>query len=165
MRCSTSFKSSSKTVVQLCGHTLETKSYRVSEDLVSIHLPISRTLAGECLFGFCMFLLALFSRYSYQNQYYFCSQYAQTYSDQILQLKAVTILQRAVTRTSKGATWAFCYLGQLMDPYTIYLRTNQENLVAVFSPSSLPDCTSVFTVSLFLSPLKERNHRFSLIIV
>lgn len=124
MRCSTSFKSSSKTVVQLCGHTLETKSYRVSEDLVSIHLPISRTLAGECLFGFCMFLLALFSRYSYQNQYYFCSQYAQTYSDQILQLKAVTILQRAVTRTSKGATWAFCYLGQLMDPYTIYLRTN-----------------------------------------
>ncbi|EQB77523.1 hypothetical protein CB1_000386021 [Camelus ferus] len=46
MRCSTSFLSSSKTVVQLCGHTLETKSYRVSEDLVSIHLPLSRTLAG-----------------------------------------------------------------------------------------------------------------------
>ncbi|KAG8505315.1 E3 ubiquitin-protein ligase UBR1 [Galemys pyrenaicus] len=46
MRCSTSFMSSSKTVVQLCGHTLETKSYRVSEDLVSIHLPLSRTLAG-----------------------------------------------------------------------------------------------------------------------
>ncbi|KAB0395433.1 hypothetical protein E2I00_005236, partial [Balaenoptera physalus] len=46
MRCSASFKSSSKTVVQLCGHTLETKSYRVSEDLVSIHLPLSRTLAG-----------------------------------------------------------------------------------------------------------------------
>nr|XP_035929857.1 E3 ubiquitin-protein ligase UBR1-like isoform X2 [Halichoerus grypus] len=63
MRCSTSFISSSKTVVQLCGHTLETKSYRVSEDLVSIHLPLSRTLAGECLI-FCMFLLALFFRYS-----------------------------------------------------------------------------------------------------
>uniref|UniRef100_A0A8C4LYA4 E3 ubiquitin-protein ligase n=1 Tax=Equus asinus asinus TaxID=83772 RepID=A0A8C4LYA4_EQUAS len=47
MRCSTSFMSSSKTVVQLCGHTLETKSYRVSEDLVSIHLPLSRTLAGK----------------------------------------------------------------------------------------------------------------------
>lgn len=49
MRCSTSFMSSSKIVVQLCGHTLETKSYRVSEDLVSIHLPLSRTLAGECI--------------------------------------------------------------------------------------------------------------------
>lgn len=46
MRCSTSFISSSKTVVQLWGHTLETKSYKVSEDLVSIHLPLSRTLAG-----------------------------------------------------------------------------------------------------------------------
>ncbi|PNI94589.1 UBR1 isoform 7, partial [Pan troglodytes] len=46
MRCSTSFISSSKTVVQSCGHSLETKSYRVSEDLVSIHLPLSRTLAG-----------------------------------------------------------------------------------------------------------------------
>uniref|UniRef100_A0A2K6EIX3 E3 ubiquitin-protein ligase n=1 Tax=Propithecus coquereli TaxID=379532 RepID=A0A2K6EIX3_PROCO len=46
MRCSTSFICGSKTVVQLCGHTLETKSYRVSEDLVSIHLPLSRTLAG-----------------------------------------------------------------------------------------------------------------------
>uniref|UniRef100_A0A8C0XLZ1 E3 ubiquitin-protein ligase n=1 Tax=Castor canadensis TaxID=51338 RepID=A0A8C0XLZ1_CASCN len=46
MRCSTSFVSSSKIVVQLCGHILETKSYRVSEDLVSIHLPLSRTLAG-----------------------------------------------------------------------------------------------------------------------
>ncbi|OWK09428.1 UBR1, partial [Cervus elaphus hippelaphus] len=46
MRCSTGFKSSSKTVIQLCGHTLETKSYKVSEDLVSIHLPLSRTLAG-----------------------------------------------------------------------------------------------------------------------
>ncbi|KAL1785370.1 E3 ubiquitin-protein ligase UBR1 [Sigmodon hispidus] len=46
MRCSTNFLSSPKTVVQLCGHILETKSYRVSEDLVSIHLPLSRTLAG-----------------------------------------------------------------------------------------------------------------------
>ncbi|ERE70843.1 E3 ubiquitin-protein ligase [Cricetulus griseus] len=46
MRCSTNFMSSTKTVVQLCGHVLETKSYRVSEDLVSIHLPLSRTLAG-----------------------------------------------------------------------------------------------------------------------
>ncbi|XP_021495068.1 E3 ubiquitin-protein ligase UBR1 isoform X1 [Meriones unguiculatus] len=46
MKCSTNFMSSSKTVVQLCGHVLETKSYRVSEDLVSIHLPLSRTLAG-----------------------------------------------------------------------------------------------------------------------
>lgn len=53
MRCSTSFISSSKTIVQLCGHTLETKSYRVSEDLVSIHLPLSRTLAGERLFFAC----------------------------------------------------------------------------------------------------------------
>lgn len=46
MRCSTNFMSSTKTVVQLCGHSLETKSYKVSEDLVSIHLPLSRTLAG-----------------------------------------------------------------------------------------------------------------------
>nr|XP_004660942.1 E3 ubiquitin-protein ligase UBR1 isoform X1 [Jaculus jaculus] len=46
MKCSTGFISSRKTIVQLCGHTLETKSYRVSEDLVSIHLPLSRTLAG-----------------------------------------------------------------------------------------------------------------------
>uniref|UniRef100_A0A8C6RL83 E3 ubiquitin-protein ligase n=1 Tax=Nannospalax galili TaxID=1026970 RepID=A0A8C6RL83_NANGA len=46
MKCSTSFICSNKTVIQLCGHTLETKSYRVSEDLVSIHLPLSRTLAG-----------------------------------------------------------------------------------------------------------------------
>lgn len=49
IRCSTSFITGIKTVVQLCGHTLETKSYRVSEDLVSIHLPLSRTLAGEYL--------------------------------------------------------------------------------------------------------------------
>ncbi|XP_012933891.2 E3 ubiquitin-protein ligase UBR1 isoform X2 [Heterocephalus glaber] len=46
MRCSTSFMTGSKTAIQLCGHTLETRSYRVSEDLVSIHLPLSRTLAG-----------------------------------------------------------------------------------------------------------------------
>ncbi|GAB1286774.1 E3 ubiquitin-protein ligase UBR1 [Apodemus speciosus] len=46
IRCSTNFMSSTKTVVQLCGHILETKSYKVSEDLVSIHLPLSRTLAG-----------------------------------------------------------------------------------------------------------------------
>ncbi|XP_052039314.1 E3 ubiquitin-protein ligase UBR1 isoform X2 [Apodemus sylvaticus] len=46
MRCSTNFMSSTKAVVQLCGHSLETKSYKVSEDLVSIHLPLSRTLAG-----------------------------------------------------------------------------------------------------------------------
>uniref|UniRef100_A0A6I8NA37 E3 ubiquitin-protein ligase n=2 Tax=Ornithorhynchus anatinus TaxID=9258 RepID=A0A6I8NA37_ORNAN len=33
-------------VVHLCGHTLENKPFRVSTDPVSIHLPLSRTLAG-----------------------------------------------------------------------------------------------------------------------
>ncbi|CAM5121887.1 unnamed protein product [Eretmochelys imbricata] len=46
MRCSTSSRSREKTVLQLCGHTLESKRYRVSVDPVSIHLPLSRTLAG-----------------------------------------------------------------------------------------------------------------------
>ena len=82
MRCSTGFKSSSKTVIQLCGHTLETKSYKVSEDLVSIHLPLSRTLAGECLFGSCMFLLALFSVDSHITV---STVFVSTYLDHILQ--------------------------------------------------------------------------------
>uniref|UniRef100_A0A674J3P7 E3 ubiquitin-protein ligase n=1 Tax=Terrapene triunguis TaxID=2587831 RepID=A0A674J3P7_9SAUR len=46
MRCSTSSHSREKTVLQLCGHTLESKRYRVSVDPVSIHLPLSRMLAG-----------------------------------------------------------------------------------------------------------------------
>uniref|UniRef100_A0A8C3HHS2 E3 ubiquitin-protein ligase n=1 Tax=Chrysemys picta bellii TaxID=8478 RepID=A0A8C3HHS2_CHRPI len=45
MRCSTSSHSREKIVLQLCGHTLESKRYRVSVDPVSIHLPLSRMLA------------------------------------------------------------------------------------------------------------------------
>uniref|UniRef100_A0A8D0GAB6 E3 ubiquitin-protein ligase n=1 Tax=Sphenodon punctatus TaxID=8508 RepID=A0A8D0GAB6_SPHPU len=44
MRCSTSSYSWDKTI-HLCGHTLESRPYRVSADPVSIHLPLSRTLA------------------------------------------------------------------------------------------------------------------------
>ncbi|NWX32433.1 UBR1 ligase, partial [Notiomystis cincta] len=46
MRCSTNGRSREKTVFHLCGHTLESRPYRVSADPVSIHLPLSRTLAG-----------------------------------------------------------------------------------------------------------------------
>ncbi|NXI40148.1 UBR1 ligase, partial [Galbula dea] len=46
MRCSMSGRSREKTVFHLCGHTLESRPYRVSADPVSIHLPLSRTLAG-----------------------------------------------------------------------------------------------------------------------
>ncbi|KYO28439.1 hypothetical protein Y1Q_0016017 [Alligator mississippiensis] len=46
MRCSTNSHSRAKTFFHLCGHTLEYRPYRVSVDSVSIHLPLSRTLAG-----------------------------------------------------------------------------------------------------------------------
>ncbi|XP_064318493.1 E3 ubiquitin-protein ligase UBR1 isoform X2 [Phalacrocorax carbo] len=46
MNCSTNGRSREKTVFHLCGHTLESRPYRVSADPVSIHLPLSRTLAG-----------------------------------------------------------------------------------------------------------------------
>ncbi|NXP54782.1 UBR1 ligase, partial [Heliornis fulica] len=46
MRCSTNVRSREKTMFHLCGHTLESRPYRVSADPVSIHLPLSRTLAG-----------------------------------------------------------------------------------------------------------------------
>ncbi|NXN30723.1 UBR1 ligase, partial [Nycticryphes semicollaris] len=46
MRCSANGRSREKTVFHLCGHTLESRPYRVSADPVSIHLPLSRTLAG-----------------------------------------------------------------------------------------------------------------------
>uniref|UniRef100_A0A8C5U7A5 E3 ubiquitin-protein ligase n=1 Tax=Malurus cyaneus samueli TaxID=2593467 RepID=A0A8C5U7A5_9PASS len=46
MRCSTNGRSRERTVFHLCGHTLESRPYRVSADPVSIHLPLSRTLAG-----------------------------------------------------------------------------------------------------------------------
>ncbi|XP_021389204.2 E3 ubiquitin-protein ligase UBR1 isoform X4 [Lonchura striata] len=46
MKCSTNGRSREKTVFHLCGHTLESRPYRVSADPVSIHLPLSRTLAG-----------------------------------------------------------------------------------------------------------------------
>uniref|UniRef100_A0A8B9QUZ7 E3 ubiquitin-protein ligase n=1 Tax=Anas platyrhynchos TaxID=8839 RepID=A0A8B9QUZ7_ANAPL len=47
MRCSTnSSRLREKTAFHLCGHTLESRPYRVSLDPVSIHLPLSRTLAG-----------------------------------------------------------------------------------------------------------------------
>uniref|UniRef100_A0A670I4H8 E3 ubiquitin-protein ligase n=1 Tax=Podarcis muralis TaxID=64176 RepID=A0A670I4H8_PODMU len=46
LRCSASNYSWDKTVIHLCGHTLESKRFRVSADPVSIHLPLSRMLAG-----------------------------------------------------------------------------------------------------------------------
>ncbi|XP_036239822.1 E3 ubiquitin-protein ligase UBR1 isoform X2 [Molothrus ater] len=46
MRCSMNGRSREKTIFHLCGHTLESRPYRVSADPVSIHLPLSRTLAG-----------------------------------------------------------------------------------------------------------------------
>ncbi|KAH0620663.1 hypothetical protein JD844_021334 [Phrynosoma platyrhinos] len=46
MRCSSSNYSWDKTVIHLCGHTLESKRFKVSTDPVSIHLPLSRMLAG-----------------------------------------------------------------------------------------------------------------------
>lgn len=171
MRCSTGFKSSSKTVIQLCGHTLETKSYKVSEDLVSIHLPLSRTLAGECLFGSCMFLLALFSVDSHSR---ISTAFVSTYLDQILQLRTVTVLQRAVTRHVS----VFVYLDLLLSgsihgssQYTLQdqlgnLLPNQayrKILLQFFHP--LLYLIAPVILSLFLSPLKERNHRFPSIIL
>ncbi|XP_053127258.1 E3 ubiquitin-protein ligase UBR1 isoform X2 [Hemicordylus capensis] len=46
MRCSASNCSWDKIVIHLCGHTLESKRFKVSADPVSIHLPLSRMLAG-----------------------------------------------------------------------------------------------------------------------
>ncbi|XP_066487271.1 E3 ubiquitin-protein ligase UBR1 isoform X2 [Tiliqua scincoides] len=46
MRCSASNCSWDKKVIHLCGHTLESKRFKVSADPVSIHLPLSRMLAG-----------------------------------------------------------------------------------------------------------------------
>ncbi|KAH0503276.1 E3 ubiquitin-protein ligase UBR1, partial [Microtus ochrogaster] len=49
MRCSTNFMSSTKTVVQLCGHVLETKSYKVSEDLEGLHVDVLVEYPLRCL--------------------------------------------------------------------------------------------------------------------
>lgn len=49
MRCSVSNYLRDKAVIHLCGHTLESTRFNVSADPVSIHLPLSRMLAGECL--------------------------------------------------------------------------------------------------------------------
>ncbi|XP_074145507.1 E3 ubiquitin-protein ligase UBR1 isoform X1 [Sminthopsis crassicaudata] len=46
MKCTLNNNSYEKSVIYLYGHTLECKPYRVSTDPVSIHLPLSRTLAG-----------------------------------------------------------------------------------------------------------------------
>uniref|UniRef100_A0A8C6Y7Q4 E3 ubiquitin-protein ligase n=1 Tax=Naja naja TaxID=35670 RepID=A0A8C6Y7Q4_NAJNA len=48
MRCNNcaSNYSRDKAVINLCGHTLECKRFKVSMDPVSIHLPLSRMLAG-----------------------------------------------------------------------------------------------------------------------
>ncbi|XP_062973720.1 E3 ubiquitin-protein ligase UBR1 isoform X2 [Elgaria multicarinata webbii] len=46
MRCSASNYSRDKTVIQLCGHILQSKYFKVSADPVSMHLPLSRMLAG-----------------------------------------------------------------------------------------------------------------------
>ncbi|OBS60397.1 hypothetical protein A6R68_08476 [Neotoma lepida] len=49
MRCSTNFMSSTKTVVQLCGHSLETKSYKVSEDLEGFQVEVLVEYPLRCL--------------------------------------------------------------------------------------------------------------------
>ncbi|XP_072842308.2 E3 ubiquitin-protein ligase UBR1 isoform X2 [Pogona vitticeps] len=46
MRCSASNYSWDKRVINMCGHTLKSKRFKVSADPVSIHLPLSRMLAG-----------------------------------------------------------------------------------------------------------------------
>ncbi|XP_038596898.1 E3 ubiquitin-protein ligase UBR1 [Tachyglossus aculeatus] len=46
LKCSPGSFSGDRSVTHLCGHTLENKPFRVSTDPVSIHLPLSRTLAG-----------------------------------------------------------------------------------------------------------------------
>ncbi|EHB10353.1 E3 ubiquitin-protein ligase UBR1 [Heterocephalus glaber] len=49
MRCSTSFMTGSKTAIQLCGHTLETRSYRVSEDLEDLKVEVLVEYPLRCL--------------------------------------------------------------------------------------------------------------------
>ncbi|XP_044293209.1 E3 ubiquitin-protein ligase UBR1 isoform X3 [Varanus komodoensis] len=46
MKCSASYRSKDKIRIRLCGHTLEARRFKVSADPVSIHLPLSRMLAG-----------------------------------------------------------------------------------------------------------------------
>nr|XP_056707151.1 E3 ubiquitin-protein ligase UBR1 [Euleptes europaea] len=46
VRCSANSSSREKMVIHLCGHSLESKHFKVSTDPVSIHLPLSRMLAG-----------------------------------------------------------------------------------------------------------------------
>ncbi|XP_043836500.1 E3 ubiquitin-protein ligase UBR1 [Dromiciops gliroides] len=46
MKCILSCTPSEKSPIYLYGHTLECRPYKVSVDPVSIHLPLSRTLAG-----------------------------------------------------------------------------------------------------------------------
>ncbi|KAJ7344783.1 hypothetical protein JRQ81_000733 [Phrynocephalus forsythii] len=46
MKCSASNYSWDKIMINMCGHTLESKRFKVSAGPVSIHLPLSRMLAG-----------------------------------------------------------------------------------------------------------------------
>lgn len=45
--------------LSLAGHCVETFRYQVSQDKVSIHLPVCRLLAGEHLSGFSSELASL----------------------------------------------------------------------------------------------------------
>nr|XP_033808724.1 E3 ubiquitin-protein ligase UBR1 isoform X1 [Geotrypetes seraphini] len=46
IQCSTNTSSRGKVLLQMCGYSLEDRPYLVSADPVSIHLPLTRTLAG-----------------------------------------------------------------------------------------------------------------------
>lgn len=171
MRCSTGFMSGCKTVVQLCGHTLETKSYKVSEDLVSIHLPLSRTLAGEYFVHVILcisFVLQIFKSSRIISIFVLCSVCIDTLrSDTIIKSYHCHCPSKSCTRTTKDACLLgpfVCYLGQLIDPYSIHLKINLvTHLPPKFKYSKisllvfLPDCTSVLYVLLFLSQLQGKK--------
>ncbi|XP_075470396.1 E3 ubiquitin-protein ligase UBR1 isoform X2 [Ascaphus truei] len=46
LQCSSPSNSRGKTLIEMCGHSYESHPYSVSREPVSIHLPLSRTLAG-----------------------------------------------------------------------------------------------------------------------
>ncbi|XP_056403083.1 E3 ubiquitin-protein ligase UBR1 isoform X1 [Hyla sarda] len=46
LRCIKPVTSQQKTLVEMCGHSYQSYSFKVSRDPVSIHLPLSRMLAG-----------------------------------------------------------------------------------------------------------------------
>lgn len=62
MQCHSGFTEGEQPIVlSMCGHSVETIRYCVSQEKVSIHLPVSRLLAGKNLIAF----LVIFSKMSY----------------------------------------------------------------------------------------------------